>query len=221
MLLLRAEQTSVEWIDRENFLHKKRGALLPPRRKSISRKSNILTKTNTELSIVNDFNSSSIVEDFVSSFGGNDHLENESNKIVEQHILEPKIMYNNTIDAFNMIENQKGFLIANANANTSTTKTTETKLNNRIIGIYCIRWRRHSETAGNEIKENETKLIVNCIEIIEAPLNVSCYLDEKMYVKVPMTLLITLTNTTNSTLHLKSFLKNADNFMFAGHSQVN
>lgn len=57
-------------------------------------------------------------------------------------------------------------------------------------------------------------------EIVEAPLNIYCYLDEKMYVKVPMTLTITLKNSTNATIHLKSCLKNADNFMFAGNTQV-
>lgn len=57
-------------------------------------------------------------------------------------------------------------------------------------------------------------------EIVEAPLNIYCYFDEKMYVKVPMTLEITLKNSSNSTLHLKCFLKNADNFMFAGNTQV-
>lgn len=59
------------------------------------------------------------------------------------------------------------------------------------------------------------------LEIVDAPLNIYCYLDEKMYVKVPMTLTITLKNSSNATIHLKSFLKNADNFMFAGHTQVN
>lgn len=58
------------------------------------------------------------------------------------------------------------------------------------------------------------------IEIVQAPLNIYCYFDEKMYVKVPMTLNITLKNSTNATIHLKSYLKNADNFMFAGNTQV-
>lgn len=35
-----------------------------------------------------------------------------------------------------------------------------------------------------------------------------------------MTLTITLKNSTNATIHLKSFLKNTDNFMFAGNTQV-
>lgn len=83
------------------------------------------------------------------------------------------------------------------------------------LGVYCIQWRRVGEN-----RQNETKLIIKCIEIVDAPLNLYCYMDEKMYVKCAMTLTIVLRNTTKSTLHLKSQLKNADNFMFAGHSQV-
>ncbi|XP_031630878.1 trafficking protein particle complex subunit 11 [Contarinia nasturtii] len=186
VLLLRAEQTTLEWV-------------YQPFVKS-PQKNNVFTKV------------SSFVENHkpFANTQNNENLENDSNKVIE-HILEPKTMYNHTIDAFNMVENRKGFL----NAHTLHSSTS-VNVKNQIIGVYCIRWRR-----TGEVNENETKLIVNCIEIVEAPLNIYCYLDEKMYVKVPMTLLITLKNTSNSTLHLKSFLKNADNFMFAGHSQFN
>lgn len=128
-------------------------------------------------------------------------------------IHEPKAIFNHTVDAFSMIENSKGFLCANVLNSHSVSSTINQ--NRQIIGIYCVRWRR-----AGEKYENETKLMVNSIEIIEAPVNLYCYMDEKMYVKVPMTLTITLRNSTNSTIHLKSHLKNADNFMFAGHSQV-
>lgn len=131
----------------------------------------------------------------------------------DESIHEQKMIYNHTVDAFAMIENGKGFLCANI-MNVDN-QIASTKLNQPIIGVYCIRWRR----AGEPI-EHESKLLVKCIEIFEAPLNIYCFLDEKMYVKVPMTLKITLRNMTNSTIHLKSCLKNADNFMFAGHSQV-
>lgn len=130
----------------------------------------------------------------------------------DDSVHEQKMIYNHTIDAFAMIENSKGFLCANVlNVENQSTKPSA----QHIIGVYCVRWRRAGESL-----ENESKLLVNCIEIIEAPLNLYCFLDEKMYVKVPMTLKITLRNMTNATIHLKSCLKNADNFMFAGHSQV-
>lgn len=132
----------------------------------------------------------------------------------DDSVHEQKMIYNHTVDAFTMIENSKGFLCANV-LNVDNQMAASMKPNQQIIGVYCIRWRR----AGERF-ENESKLLVNCIEIIEAPLNLYCFLDEKMYVKVPMTLKITLRNMTNSTIHLKSCLKNADNFMFAGHSQV-
>lgn len=126
----------------------------------------------------------------------------------------PKTIYNHTIDAFKMVENRKGFLDTQT-INLHETLPDQSRRFRQIYGVYCIRWRR-----AGDISENESKFIINSIEIVEAPLNIYCYLDEKMYVKVPMTLRITLKNTTNSTLPLKSFLKNADNFMFAGHSQV-
>lgn len=125
-----------------------------------------------------------------------------------------KMIYNHTVDAFTMIEKSKGFLCANV-LNVDNQLTSSIKPNPQIVGVYCVRWRRAGEPF-----ENESKLLVHCIEIVEAPLNLYCFLDEKMYVKVPMTLKITLRNVTNSTIHLKSCLKNADNFMFAGHSQV-
>lgn len=133
----------------------------------------------------------------------------------DDSVHEQKMIYNHTVDAFTMIENSKGFLGANVLNIDNHNQMTSAKSNQHIIGVYCVRWRRAGEPF-----ENESKLLVNCIEIVEAPLNIYCFLDEKMYVKVPMTLKITLRNMTSSTIHLKSLLKNADNFMFAGHSQV-
>lgn len=127
----------------------------------------------------------------------------------------PKTIYNHTVDAFRMVENRKGFLHTNTINSDETLVNDQSNRFQQIIGVYCVRWRR-----AGDISENESKFIINSLEIVEAPLNIYCYLDEKMYVKVPMTLRIILRNTTNSTLLLKSCLKNADNFMFAGHSQV-
>lgn len=131
----------------------------------------------------------------------------------ESVTYEPKVIYNNAIDAITLTGNRSGFLNTKAINLSNLVQQSNDQLN---VGIYCIRWRRKGEK-----QENESKFVVNCIEIIEAPLNLYCYLDEKMYVKVPMTLTIQLKNTTNQSVHLKSYLKNADSFMFAGHSQVN
>lgn len=69
-----------------------------------------------------------------------------------------------------------------------------------------------------------TKVIQsNCIfiaEVVEPPLNIYCYLDDKMYVKVPMTLKITIKNPSRTAMRLKTCLKNSESFMFSGNTQV-
>lgn len=57
-------------------------------------------------------------------------------------------------------------------------------------------------------------------EVVDPPLNIYCYLEEKMYVRVPMTLRITLKNPTRKILHLQALLNSSDSFMFSGHRQV-
>lgn len=201
MLLLHADQTTLEWVDRTDY-QKTASYLKPlPKNKSIATKS-------TKNSSVIDVSMNIFSDDFKTNSIENENQENVQN----DEIPEPKTIYNHTIDGFNMIESRKGFLNAN-------TITLHNKVSNEILpqimGIYCVRWRR-----SGQLSENESKFLVKSIEIVEAPLSIHCYLDETMYVKVPMTLIISLRNTTNSTLHLKTGLKNADNFMFAGHSQV-
>lgn len=178
--------------------------------------SNLLSKISVSSSIIGSPSSPmnrSLVDDFKTAVTLNDsNFQSQEGLNVDIPIPAPKTIFNNAIDAFTMIENRKGFLKTNAiNLADSTLST----VNHPIVGVYCIRWRRSGEK-----NENETKLIVNCVDIVEAPLNLYCYFDEKMYVKVPMTLTIILKNTTNATIHLRSYLKNADNFMFAGHTQV-
>lgn len=68
----------------------------------------------------------------------------------------PKVIYNNAIDAFTLIENRKGFL--NTSAANLATATSTMQITEPTMGVYCVRWRRTDETA-----ENETKLLVNCV----------------------------------------------------------
>lgn len=68
----------------------------------------------------------------------------------------PKIIYNNAIDAFTLIENRKGFL--NTSAVNLATAASTTQITEPMMGVYCVRWRRSGESA-----ENETKLFVNCV----------------------------------------------------------
>lgn len=229
--LLHAEQATHEWIDRKEFQDRK---IQRPSRKMPPHKiaENIAAKVSTDgiLDLQSKIHSTTnimetslntSIDDFktqtipINASNGNlsaQDFEPDTNK-ADGIIHDPKTIYNHTIDAFSMVEQTKGFLCANVINSHSVSSTINQ--NRQIIGIYCVRWRR-----AGELFENETKLMVNSIDIVEAPLNLYCYMDEKMYVKVPMTLTITLRNTTNSIIHLKSYLKNADNFMFAGHSQV-
>lgn len=228
--MLYAERTSTEWIDRVNYQqHIFRNNSLVTMQKpfendctkmSYNTLHNITTKSQnksapldkSECSISSDdFKPQLLVED--TSMNENTvHLDGFSVSNDRNEISDPRLIYNHAIDGFDLVGNRKGFLCKNA---INLRNTLSGRSENRIVGVYCIRWRR-----AGDLCENETKLIVNCIEIVEAPLNLYCYLDEKMYVKVPMTLTISLKNTTNSTIQLKTCLKNADNFMFAGHSQV-
>ncbi|XP_021696133.1 trafficking protein particle complex subunit 11 isoform X2 [Aedes aegypti] len=86
-----------------------------------------------------------------------------------------------------------------------------------IFGVYCIRWCRSS--SPNMI--NEAKFVINGIEVIDPPLNIYCYLEEKMYVRVPMTLRVTLKNPTRRIIQLHALLNSSDSFMFSGHRQLN
>lgn len=181
---------------------------------------NLLSKISMTSAIANPMNTSlnrSLTDDFkapvnATNLNSNENISNQESDTINVPIPGPKMIYHNAIDAFNMIGNRNGFLTTNA----VNLAGIASDINGQsIMGVYCVRWRRTGERL-----ENETKLIVNCLEIVDAPLNLYCYFDEKMYVKVPMTLTISLKNTTNATIHLKSYLKNADNFMFAGHTQV-
>lgn len=202
VLLLHAEQTTIEWVDRSDYQK------TTSHWKSVTKKKSAAASRPLKNPSVMDTSSNIFTDDFKTNTIENENQEPTQN----DEIPEPKTIYNHTIEGFNMIENRKGFLNANTIClnNKVSSETTP-----QIMGVYCVRWRR-----SGEISENESKFLVNSIEIVEAPLNIQCYLDEIMFVKVPMTLIISLRNTTNSTLHLKTGLKNADNFMFAGHSQV-
>lgn len=62
---------------------------------------------------------------------------------------------------------------------------------------------------------------VSCLtEVVDPPLNIYCYLDDRMYVKVPMTLTVAIRNPTRYAMHLRTCLKNSEHFMFSGNTQV-
>lgn len=236
---MHAEQTTQNWINRTEYQNQKsrkkvfgvvKHQRLPTIENHVTPKSgydayqnNLLSKMSMTSSITGPLNnaslSRSLTDDFkaplnATNMSSNENISNQENASDTGNapIPNPKIIYQNAIDSFNMIGNRKGFLATNS---INLMGMPSESNNQSIIGVYCVRWRRSGERT-----ENETKLFVNSIEIVDAPLNLYCYFDEKMYVKVPMTLTISLKNSTNATIHLKSYLKNADNFMFAGHTQV-
>lgn len=211
--LLHSEKTTQEWITKED--HQQQKTVKKPFARPLKPSINIASNT----SIPDQQNSSMLLNStlnnsfFESKMQWDQDGTIPSNTCNDISTLEPKTIYNNAIDAITLTGNRRGFLNTKA---INLLNSVQQSSDQPIVGIYCVRWRRKGEK-----HENESKFVVNCVEIVEAPLNLYCYLDEKMYVKVPMTLTITLKNTTNTTIHLKSYLKNADNFMFAGHSQVN
>lgn len=237
---MHAEQTTQNWINRTEYQNQKsrkkvfgvvKHQRLPAIENHASPKSgydayqnNLLSKISMTSSITGSLNNNtslnrSLTDDFkaplnATNMSSNENISHQENasETGNAPIPNPKIIYQNAIDSFTMIGNRKGFLGTNA---INWTGTASELSNQSMIGVYCVRWRRNGERS-----ENETKLFVNSIEIVDAPLNLYCYFDEKMYVKVPMTLTISLKNSTNATIQLKSYLKNADNFMFAGHTQV-
>ncbi|EAT46554.1 AAEL002260-PA, partial [Aedes aegypti] len=121
-----------------------------------------------------------------------------------------KNIYNHTIDCVQLTNNERNGFINAALCTVSPVVVL-------IFGVYCIRWCRSS--SPNMI--NEAKFVINGIEVIDPPLNIYCYLEEKMYVRVPMTLRVTLKNPTRRIIQLQALLNSSDSFMFSGHRQLN
>lgn len=148
-----------------------------------------------------------------------------------------KHVYNRTIDAFVLTDHCRGFLRDRALSECKS----QTSPSWPPWGVYCVRWRRSGDP--NAV-ENESKFVVNGIgmisrrhgtrsgwyihiidcmisaEVVDPPLNIYCYLDDRMYVKVPMTLTVAIRNPTRYAMHLRTCLKNSEHFMFSGNTQV-
>ncbi|XP_050098019.1 trafficking protein particle complex subunit 11 [Anopheles aquasalis] len=125
-----------------------------------------------------------------------------------------KCIYTRALDCVQLTNNERNGFI---NAHYGRPEATGGGLVWPVFGLYCVRWCR--SRTPNVI--NESKFIINGIEVIDPPLNLYCYLDQRMYVRTPMTLRITLRNPTRRILHLQAILNNSDGFMFAGHRQLN
>uniref|UniRef100_A0A182Q4N5 Trafficking protein particle complex subunit 11 n=1 Tax=Anopheles farauti TaxID=69004 RepID=A0A182Q4N5_9DIPT len=127
-----------------------------------------------------------------------------------------KTIYNRALDCVQLTNNERNGFI-NAQYNRLDGGAGSGASTWPIFGMYCVRWCR--SRTPNVV--NESKFIINGIEVIDPPLNLYCYIDQRMYVRLPMTLRITLKNPTRRILHLQAILNSSDSFMFAGHRQLN
>ncbi|XP_049298496.1 trafficking protein particle complex subunit 11 [Anopheles funestus] len=132
-----------------------------------------------------------------------------------------KTIYNRALDCVQLTNNDRnGFINAHYNrpeAGANVASAAQAATSWPIFGMYCVRWSR--SRTPNVV--NESKFIINGIEVIDPPLNLYCYIEQRMYVRLPMTLRITLRNPTRRILHLQAILNSSDSFMFAGHRQLN
>ncbi|XP_075159390.1 trafficking protein particle complex subunit 11 gry [Haematobia irritans] len=149
-------------------------------------------------------------------------MNNSNNNSVDENInqaqapkqsLNSRIIYNKTLDAINATGHLRGFLKGSILADQQQLAN-----NNHILfGFYCIKWRR----CGSK-DENESRFVVMGLPIIEPPLNVYCSMEEKMFVKMPITFKVVLKNPTAKVLHLIASLSLSisDNFICSGHKQL-
>lgn len=161
---------------------------------------------------------------------GSDQLKDDFGKQLQQ--TQAKNIYNRAIDCVQLTNNERNGFVNAAICTVSAVVVGSSTGRGRsveppdgasgqeralIFGVYCVRWCRSSSPSVI----NESKFVINGIEVIDPPLNLYCYLEEKMYVRVPMTLRITLKNPTRKILHLQALLNSSDSFMFSGHRQLN
>uniref|UniRef100_A0A182Y7W1 Trafficking protein particle complex subunit 11 n=1 Tax=Anopheles stephensi TaxID=30069 RepID=A0A182Y7W1_ANOST len=135
-----------------------------------------------------------------------------------------KTIFNRALDCVQLTNNDRnGFINAQYNRPEPGTNASSSTVGGPggagwpVFGVYCVRWCR-SRTPSIV---NESKFIINGIEVIDPPLNLYCYIEQRMYVRLPMTLRVTLRNPTRRILHLQAILNSSDSFMFAGHRQLN
>ncbi|KAM7354828.1 trafficking protein particle complex subunit 11 gry [Cochliomyia hominivorax] len=152
---------------------------------------------------------------------------NNNNNITDENVaqapkqnLHTRLIYNKTLDGIHATGHLRGFLKASLlmDGTGQNLQSATPLLNNQIIfGFYCVKWRR---CGGKE--ENESKFVIYGLPIVEPPLNIYCSIEEKMFVKMPMTFKVVLKNPTPKVIHLIAVLSisNTDNFICSGHKQL-
>ncbi|XP_055843157.1 trafficking protein particle complex subunit 11 [Episyrphus balteatus] len=179
---------------------------------------NLLSKIPNNMTIIGNCallaSQTSILSTSTISDDGKLKVDSDSSKEDQPQPIKPssRMVYSKAIEAITPTGKCRGFIKGVLTNDSNAAATTAP-----IFGVYCIKWRR------NGCKdENESKFVVTGLDIDEPPLNIYCSIEEKMFVKVPMTLKVVLKNPTAKVVHLISTLSvsNSDNFMCSGHKQL-
>lgn len=123
-------------------------------------------------------------------------------------------IYNHTLNAVEL-EQEMNSIGKGGFFNTKFNVVNKLKADSKVFGLYCIKWKK-----TNSDIVSESKFVITGIEIIEPPINIYCYIKQRLYVREVFTLKITLKNPKKNILHLIATLNSCDGFMFAGHRQV-
>ncbi|XP_013106781.1 trafficking protein particle complex subunit 11 [Stomoxys calcitrans] len=190
----------------------------------------LLGKLNTNMTIINNttstnalmmssqnsnMSSSTISDDGKTMAPGsvnNNNVDENGQAQAPKQILNSRLIYNKTLDAINATGHLRGFLKGSV-----LTDQQQSQHHQILFGFYCVKWRR----SGSK-EENESKFVIMGMPILEPPLNVYCSMEEKMFVKMPITFKVVLKNPTSKVLHLIASLSIsiADNFICSGHKQL-
>lgn len=237
VIVLRTNSTNCDWITAKQFDHTdtepdelfKRSRTLRRLQLTASGKidnnsivpssamnKNLLSKIPNNMTIIGNCallaSQTSILSTSTISDDGKLKIDSDSSKDEQTQAIKPnsRMVFSKAIEAITPTGPCRGF-IKGVVASDATTIAAP------IFGVYCIKWRR----SGSK-DENESKFVVSGLDIDEPPLNIYCSIEEKMFVKVPMTLKVVLKNPTANVVHLISTLSvsNSDNFMCSGHKQL-
>ncbi|XP_073840968.1 trafficking protein particle complex subunit 11 gry [Musca autumnalis] len=128
-----------------------------------------------------------------------------------------RLIYNKTLDAIHATGHLRGFLKGSVLTSLQQQQQQQQQPQQILFGFYCVKWRR---TGSKE--ENESKFVIMGLPIVEPPLNVYCSMEEKMFVKMPITFKVVLKNPTAKVIHLIASLSISlsDNFICSGHKQL-
>lgn len=202
-LMLNAKNTTKNWLSKENYLHAPNyyniQAMFQPKQFN--------TKNYLAESVV-DFTNETVFDDPFSLKIKDAKLSYNNSQNIKNSI------YNDTLNAVELKQEMNsigkgGFFNAKFNV------VNKLKADSKVFGLYCIKWKK-----TNSDIVSESKFVVTGLEIIEPPINIYCYIKQRLYVREVFTLKITLKNPTKNILHLIATLNSCDGFMFAGHRQV-